>query len=31
MTAALGHARGRILAYEDLPEWLTGMAVTVLA
>jgi 2,3-dihydroxyphenylpropionate 1,2-dioxygenase len=31
MTAALGNAPGRILAYEDIPEWLTGMAVAVLA
>lgn len=31
MAAALGHVPGRILAYEDIPEWLTGMAVAVLA
>lgn len=30
MTGALADAPGRILAYEDIPEWLTGMAVTVL-
>jgi 2,3-dihydroxyphenylpropionate 1,2-dioxygenase len=27
MAAALGHAPGRRLAYEVLPEWLTGMGV----
>jgi 2,3-dihydroxyphenylpropionate 1,2-dioxygenase len=27
MTAALGHAPGRTIAYEPMPEWLTGMAV----
>jgi 2,3-dihydroxyphenylpropionate 1,2-dioxygenase len=27
--AALGNARGRVLAYEEIPEWLTGMAVAV--
>lgn len=30
MAAALGHAPARRLAYEPIPEWLTGMAVTVL-
>lgn len=30
MAAALGHARARVLTYEDIPEWLTGMAVAVL-
>jgi 2,3-dihydroxyphenylpropionate 1,2-dioxygenase len=30
MAAALGHAPGRRLAYEPIPEWLTGMAVAVL-
>jgi 2,3-dihydroxyphenylpropionate 1,2-dioxygenase len=30
MAAALGHAPGRRLAYEEMPEWLTGMAVAVL-
>jgi 2,3-dihydroxyphenylpropionate 1,2-dioxygenase len=30
MAAALAHAPGRVLAYEDMPEWLTGMAVAVL-
>lgn len=30
MAAALGHAPGRRLAYEVMPEWLTGMAVTVI-
>ncbi|GAB2898390.1 DODA-type extradiol aromatic ring-opening family dioxygenase [Streptomyces mayteni] len=29
MAALLGHAPGRRLAYEQLPEWLTGMAVAV--
>lgn len=29
MAAACGHARGRTLAYEELPEWLTGMGVAV--
>ncbi|MEU6141680.1 catechol 1,2-dioxygenase [Streptomyces sp. NPDC047081] len=28
--AALGHAPGHRLAYEEMPEWLTGMAVAVL-
>ncbi len=31
MAAALGNTRGRVLTYEDIPEWLTGMAVAVLA
>lgn len=30
MSRAVGTARGRVLAYEELPEWLTGMAVAVL-
>ncbi|MFW6033550.1 MAG: catechol 1,2-dioxygenase [bacterium] len=30
MAAALGHAPARRLAYEPIPGWLTGMAVTVL-
>jgi 2,3-dihydroxyphenylpropionate 1,2-dioxygenase len=30
MAAALGHSPGRRLAYEPMPEWLTGMAVAVL-
>ncbi|MFF3374888.1 catechol 1,2-dioxygenase [Streptomyces sp. NPDC002680] len=30
MTALLDHAPGRRLAYEPMPEWLTGMAVAVL-
>ena len=30
MSGALADTRGRVLAYEDIPEWLTGMAVTVL-
>jgi 2,3-dihydroxyphenylpropionate 1,2-dioxygenase len=30
MAAALGFAPGRVLAYEELPEWLTGMAVAVI-
>jgi 2,3-dihydroxyphenylpropionate 1,2-dioxygenase len=30
MAAALGHAPGRRLAYEPIPEWLTGMAVAVI-
>ena len=30
MSAALGHAPARRLAYEPMPEWLTGMAVAVL-
>jgi 2,3-dihydroxyphenylpropionate 1,2-dioxygenase len=30
MAAALGHVPGQRLAYEQLPEWLTGMAVAVL-
>jgi 2,3-dihydroxyphenylpropionate 1,2-dioxygenase len=29
MTAALADKPGHVLAYEDVPEWLTGMAVTV--
>ena len=29
MTSALGNAAGTVLAYEDVPEWLTGMAVTL--
>lgn len=29
MAAALGHGPGRRLAYEPMPEWLTGMAVAV--
>ncbi|MCW2641144.1 MAG: 3-carboxyethylcatechol 2,3-dioxygenase [Dactylosporangium sp.] len=29
MAAALGHAPGRRLAYEPIPEWLTGMGVAV--
>jgi 2,3-dihydroxyphenylpropionate 1,2-dioxygenase len=29
--AALGHAPGRRLAYEVLPEWLTGMGVSTIA
>ncbi|MGN9843223.1 hypothetical protein ACTMTI_34375 [Nonomuraea sp. H19] len=30
MAAALDHAPGRRLAYEVMPEWLTGMAVAVI-
>ncbi|WP_020134938.1 3-carboxyethylcatechol 2,3-dioxygenase [Streptomyces sp. 351MFTsu5.1] len=30
MAAALGHAPARRLAYEPMPEWLTGMAVAVI-
>lgn len=30
MAAALGYVKGRVLAYEPMPEWLTGMAVAVL-
>ncbi|MFD0689198.1 DODA-type extradiol aromatic ring-opening family dioxygenase [Actinomadura fibrosa] len=30
MAAALGHVPGRRLAYEAVPEWLTGMAVAVI-
>lgn len=30
MAAVLGHTPGRRLAYESMPEWLTGMAVAVL-
>ncbi|KAB2388169.1 DODA-type extradiol aromatic ring-opening family dioxygenase [Actinomadura montaniterrae] len=30
MAAALGHVPGRRLAYEVIPEWLTGMAVAVI-
>ncbi|GAB3969770.1 2,3-dihydroxyphenylpropionate 1,2-dioxygenase [Actinoallomurus acanthiterrae] len=30
MAAALGHAPGRRLAYEVIPEWLTGMGVAVI-
>ncbi|MGW7545878.1 DODA-type extradiol aromatic ring-opening family dioxygenase [Streptomyces sp. NPDC054770] len=30
MAAALGHVPGQRLAYEQLPEWLTAMAVAVL-
>jgi 2,3-dihydroxyphenylpropionate 1,2-dioxygenase len=30
MAAALGHAPARRLAYEALPEWLTGMGVAVI-
>jgi 2,3-dihydroxyphenylpropionate 1,2-dioxygenase len=30
MSAILGHAAGRRLAYEQIPEWLTGMAVAVI-
>ena len=30
MAAALGHAPGHRLGYEQMPEWLTGMAVAVL-
>jgi 2,3-dihydroxyphenylpropionate 1,2-dioxygenase len=29
MTSVLANAPGTVLAYEDVPEWLTGMAVTV--
>ncbi len=29
MTSALANAPGTALAYEDVPEWLTGMAVTL--
>ena len=28
--AALGHKPGHVLAYEEIPEWLTGMAVAVI-
>lgn len=30
MAAALGHAPGEVLAYEPIPEWLTGMGVAVI-
>jgi 2,3-dihydroxyphenylpropionate 1,2-dioxygenase len=30
MAAALGHAPGVTLAYEEMPEWLTGMAVATI-
>ncbi len=30
MAAVLGHAAGRRLAYEPIPEWLTGMAVALI-
>jgi 2,3-dihydroxyphenylpropionate 1,2-dioxygenase len=30
MAAALDHTPGRRLAYEPMPEWLTGMGVAVL-
>jgi len=30
MAAALGHTPATRLAYEPMPEWLTGMAVAVL-
>jgi 2,3-dihydroxyphenylpropionate 1,2-dioxygenase len=30
MAAALGHAPGRRLCYEELPEWLTGMGVALI-
>lgn len=30
MAAALGHAPARRLAYEPMPEWLTGMGVAVI-
>lgn len=30
MAAALGHTPGRRLAYEQLPEWLTGMGVAII-
>jgi 2,3-dihydroxyphenylpropionate 1,2-dioxygenase len=30
MAALLDHVPGRRLAYEAVPEWLTGMAVAVL-
>lgn len=30
MAAALGHRPGRLLAYEEMPEWLTGMAVALI-
>jgi 2,3-dihydroxyphenylpropionate 1,2-dioxygenase len=29
MTSVLANGPGTVLAYEDMPEWLTGMAVTV--
>jgi 2,3-dihydroxyphenylpropionate 1,2-dioxygenase len=31
MAAALGYQKGEVLAYSPMPEWLTGMAVTVIA
>jgi 2,3-dihydroxyphenylpropionate 1,2-dioxygenase len=30
MSAVLDHVPGRRLAYEPMPEWLTGMGVAVL-
>jgi 2,3-dihydroxyphenylpropionate 1,2-dioxygenase len=30
MAAALGHAPATTLAYEVLPEWLTGMGVVII-
>lgn len=30
MAAALGYQKGEVLAYSPMPEWLTGMAVTVI-
>jgi len=30
MAAALGYRKGEVLAYSPMPEWLTGMAVTVI-
>lgn len=29
MAAAAGHGPGRVLAYEEIPEWLTGMGVAL--
>ncbi len=31
MAAALGDQKGEVLAYSPMPEWLTGMAVSVIA
>jgi hypothetical protein len=30
LAAVCGYARGQVLAYEEIPEWLTGMAVVIL-
>ncbi len=30
MAALMDHCPGRVLAYEEMPEWLTGMGVAIL-